>query len=148
MSEESTLLAHCADEVTLAIEDQHFAIGTEDEHEACELGDDALRDLLLDVDSLLELEGALGHLPDLDAGAFDGQELDRVRQVDLRQLGVLVAMGDNLAHLPGGCIVHWICHSCRLGLVLKHADSKTCLLQIEVIMADQSNGLRPVEVPY
>ena len=39
MSEESTLLAHCADEVTLAIEDQHFAIGTEDEHEACEVDD-------------------------------------------------------------------------------------------------------------
>ena len=114
MSEEGALLAHCANEVTLTIEDQNLAIRTEDEHEACELGYDALRDLLLDMDPPLELEGALGHLPDLDAGAFDGQELDRVRQVDLRQLGVLVTRGDNLAHLPGGCIVHWICHCCRL----------------------------------
>ena len=100
------------------------------------------------MDSLLELKCALGHLPDLDARAFDGQELDRIRQVDLRQLRVLVARGDDLAHLPGGCIVHWIGHCCRLRLILKHADSKTCLLQIEIIMADQPNGLRSIEIPY
>ena len=59
LSEESTALAHCRDKLTLAVKNKHLTIGAENKHEASELRDDTLLDLLLDVDALLQLKGAL-----------------------------------------------------------------------------------------
>ena len=53
VSEERPLLADCADELSIAVKDKHFAVGTKDEHKACQLRDDALLDVLFDVNTFL-----------------------------------------------------------------------------------------------
>ena len=53
VGEKGALLAHRADKFALAVEDEHFAVGAENQHEASQLGNQALPDLLLDVNALL-----------------------------------------------------------------------------------------------
>ena len=53
VGEKGALLAHCADEFALAVEDEYLAVGAEDQHEAGQLGNQALFDLLFDVNALL-----------------------------------------------------------------------------------------------
>ena len=83
VGKESALFAHPANEVTLCVENEHFAVGAENQHEACELRNNALLDLLLDMDAFLQLKSSLRHLPDLDARLLDSQELDRIGQIHL-----------------------------------------------------------------
>lgn len=67
MREERSLSADRADELSLGVKDQDFAIGAKNEHEPREFRHDALLDLLLDVNALFELECTLVHFPDFDA---------------------------------------------------------------------------------
>ena len=99
------------------------------------------------MDTFLELKRSLRHLPYLDALLLNCQELDRVRQVDLRQLRVLVTVCDHVADLSCGCVIHWVRHCCWIRCVLQDTDTKTGLLQIQVIVADKTNRLSPIEIP-
>ena len=67
MSEESSLFGNSAHEFTLAIEDEYFAVGSENEHESSQFRDDTLLDFLFNVDTLFEFKCALSHFPKLDA---------------------------------------------------------------------------------
>ena len=51
--EEDSLSLYSADKLTLLIEDQNSAISPKDEHETGQFGDQALLDLLLDMDAFL-----------------------------------------------------------------------------------------------
>ena len=84
--EEDAFSRDSADEFTFCVKDQHFTVLTEDHEEASEVCDETLLDVLLNVDSLLQLEVALVELPQFYAGLLDGEELDLAGEVYLRSL--------------------------------------------------------------
>ena len=83
--------------------------------------------------------------PDFDALLLDSQKFKCVGQVDLGQLAAVVTTSD--CHLASRLVVEWICQSCLRCLTLKHAYTEASLLQLQIIMADQANRLRAIEVP-
>lgn len=145
LGEEDALLAHSADEFTLTVKDEYFAVHSENQHEACELRKHALSNHLLNVDPFLQFEDTLGHLPDFDRRFFHGEELDRIGEVDLGQLAVTI--GSVNRDLLRCGIVERVRKSGLVYLVLKHLDSKAGSLEFKVVVGDQANCLSPIEVP-
>ena len=58
------------------------------------------------MNALFQLEGALRHLPEFDAGFLHGEEINRVSQVHLSKMAVAVRTVDG--HLASRSVVKWI----------------------------------------
>ena len=56
MGEESSLFRNSAHELTLAVEDEHLAIGAKNEHETCQFRHDTLLDFLFNVDTFFKIK--------------------------------------------------------------------------------------------
>ena len=56
--EKDSLAAHCAHELSLRVQNQHFAVGAKYQEETRQFRDHALSDFLLNVDTLLQLKGS------------------------------------------------------------------------------------------